>query len=112
MDTQVIERPEEKSQGLIRKYRVEKVDDPQGKHEDCSYFVLDPKHDLKARSTLIHYAALARLDGEERLYLDLMNWVMQLDSEDRLKKTRAELNTLERIRSREHTQSLRSTSQD
>lgn len=41
--------------GLYRKYAVQRVDDPDGKHTDCPYFVLDIKHDIHARRALLAY---------------------------------------------------------
>lgn len=51
--------------GVYRKYRVERVDGssaPGGKHSECSYFVLDLKHDPFAKDALRAYAAACRLD--------------------------------------------------
>jgi hypothetical protein len=46
-----------KPAGLYRKYNVSRVDrDPDGKHKDCFYFVLDPAHDPIAREALTLYA--------------------------------------------------------
>lgn len=38
------------------KYRVEKLVDPAGKHDNCQFFVLDPEHDVHARDALRQYA--------------------------------------------------------
>lgn len=43
-------------QGLYRKYHVERIDDPDGKHDECDYFVLDLNHDPFARKALEEYA--------------------------------------------------------
>lgn len=42
--------------GLYGKYRVERREDPTGKHDACSYFVLDLHHDEHARNALASYA--------------------------------------------------------
>lgn len=41
--------------GLYQKYRVERLNDPDSKHVDCLYFVLDPRHDSFARDALAAY---------------------------------------------------------
>jgi hypothetical protein len=58
--------------GLIYKYRVERVNDPAGKHDKCFYFVLDPQHDKSARFALHAYAVSARKEGQMELYNDIM----------------------------------------
>jgi hypothetical protein len=48
------------SRGLYRKFDVRRTDGtdaPGGKHEGCSYFVLDLTHDKYARAALEGYAA-------------------------------------------------------
>ena len=47
--------PDEK-RGLYRKYRVERVSDPTGKHAGCEYYVLDWKHDPYAIPAALAYA--------------------------------------------------------
>ena len=42
--------------GIIHKFDVKKVYDPEGKHDNCFFFVLDPKHDKHARIALAAYA--------------------------------------------------------
>lgn len=42
--------------GLYHKYDVRRVNDPEGKHDECWYFVLDPRHDEHARHALAAYA--------------------------------------------------------
>lgn len=42
--------------GIIHKFDVKKVNDPEGKHDYCWYFVLDPQHDPHARIALAAYA--------------------------------------------------------
>lgn len=51
----------DKKQGLYRKYRVERLNDPTGKHADCAYFVLDIRHDQHARNALCAYANSCRV---------------------------------------------------
>lgn len=46
-------------QGLFRKFevrRVDRSDEPGGKHHGCEYFVLDMNHDPCARAALLAYA--------------------------------------------------------
>lgn len=53
-----------KEAGLFRKFKVERTLDPEGKHDGCRYFVLDPQHDPIAREVLRSYAEIAnRLDA-------------------------------------------------
>lgn len=44
-------------QGLYRKYDVQRLNDPNGKHTNCIYFVLDLNHDKHAVAALEAYAA-------------------------------------------------------
>lgn len=53
---------DDRENGVYRKYEVRRVDDPSGKHDDCWYFVLDPKHDRHARVALAAYAESVRRD--------------------------------------------------
>lgn len=46
----------DEKQGIYRKYRVSRVNDPKGKHDGCEFFVLDWKHDPFAISAAIAYA--------------------------------------------------------
>jgi hypothetical protein len=71
----------EKDAGLEGRYRVEKIDDPTGKHDGCRYFVLDPRHDLIAREALRQYAADALTLGHIALFRDLNRWLASLASE-------------------------------
>jgi hypothetical protein len=48
--------------GLYGKYRVERISDPAGKHDDCRFFVLDPQHDPHALVALRAYASSARAE--------------------------------------------------
>lgn len=42
--------------GIYRKFRVERLNDPAGKHRDCRYYVLDLEHDAFAGPALRAYA--------------------------------------------------------
>lgn len=68
------------SEGLERRYDVKKVNDPDGKHDDCRYFVLDPLHDLLARKALATYRFEARMAGFDALSNDLRDWLEELDA--------------------------------
>lgn len=68
----------ERGQGLLGKYEVQRVDDDQGKHDECRYFVLDPQHDPIARKALRSYANEAYAEGYETLALDLNDWLGQV----------------------------------
>ena len=68
----------ERDKGLIPKYRVERNGDPEGKHDECRFFVLDPQHDLIARRALAYYANDAREEGYKALADDLEAWVRSL----------------------------------
>lgn len=46
--------------GLYAKYEVQRIGDPDGKHDSCRYFVLDVQHDEAARFALREYAAYVR----------------------------------------------------
>lgn len=72
----------EKDLGTIPKYRVERINDIQGKHSLCSVFVLDPQHDPIAVQALACYAEQARLAGYEVLAADLEAWVAQYGDTD------------------------------
>jgi hypothetical protein len=62
---------EKDGRGLHDKYRVERVNDPDGKHASCSYFVLDLRHDPLALGALRRYAHDARNAGYVALADDL-----------------------------------------
>jgi hypothetical protein len=68
---------DERFTGLIAKYRVERLNDATGKHDDCRYFVLDPLHDPIARVALAAYASAA-LDTHPFLTADLRRWLSDL----------------------------------
>ena len=57
--------------GLYQKYKVERIDDIEGKHKNCNYFVLDMVHDKHARAAVIAYAASCH-DEYPQLSDDLM----------------------------------------
>lgn len=50
-------------EGLHGKYRVEKVDDSNGKHKNCTFFVLDLTHDFHARVAARAYAIACMQDN-------------------------------------------------
>src|ERR1044072_4178597 len=56
--------------GLYGKYLVSRKGDHDGKHVDCPFFVLDPKHDLFARVALQAYI-VACADKYPHLAADL-----------------------------------------
>ena len=59
--------------GLYGKYRVERLNDTTGKHANCRYFVLDPRHDPHAHVALLAYAESAR-GAYPELAGDLERW--------------------------------------
>jgi hypothetical protein len=61
--------------GLEHRYNVERVNDPNGKHAGCRYFVLDPQHDQIARVALMAYSNVARGRGLVALADDLQRLV-------------------------------------
>jgi len=61
----------ERRVGLVKKYDVIWVNDPDGKHANCWYFVLDPQHDPLAREALKAYAEAAEREGYAYLAADL-----------------------------------------
>jgi len=46
----------DRDRGLYRKFEVNRVSDPDHKHLNCEYFVLDLTHDKFAKPALIAYA--------------------------------------------------------
>jgi hypothetical protein len=64
----------EKDRGLEDRYRVAKVNDPTGKHDDCRYFVLDPQHDPFAVAALRAYAR----EAGGALAADITMWLHSL----------------------------------
>lgn len=63
---------------LKEKFLVKKIHDPDGKHDRCRYFVLDPKHDPMAVVALNAYRIEARLAGQDELANDLADWLNTL----------------------------------
>lgn len=61
--------------GLERRYHVERLNDTEGKHADCRFFVLDPQHDPIAREALKTYAQHAYAKGYVTLHDDLFAWL-------------------------------------
>ena len=73
------EAPSDFSQsGLPHRYDVKKVVDPEGKHDDCRYFVLDPQHDSGARFALRAYKVWASRNGYDNLAKDLGEWLEEI----------------------------------
>ena len=64
----------ENDPGLEGRYFVKKLNDAAHKHDDCRYFVLDPRHDLIALQALKFYSRLARQKGRFALADDLDQW--------------------------------------
>ncbi len=60
------------------KYRVERLNDPEGKHAGCWYFVLDPHHDPHAVAALRRYAYSVR-GQSPALAADIMDVVRRFD---------------------------------
>lgn len=67
--------------GLEARYRVEKINDPTGKHDECRYFVLDPQHDWIAAAALARYAQIARSEGLTALADDLDRWFAEVEGD-------------------------------
>lgn len=68
----------DESPGFRRKYFVKKLRDPDGKHDSCRYFVLDPQHDPLARQALSLYATLTDDAGNRGLCLDIREWLREI----------------------------------
>lgn len=62
--------PDPHDLGIIPKYTVKKNHDPEGKHDSCFVFVLDPEHDPFARAALATYAQACN-STYPRLAMDL-----------------------------------------
>jgi hypothetical protein len=73
-------RDHEHTAGVFPKYTVERIYDPDGKHADCAYFVLDPQHDPLARKALLAYAVAADAEGLEKLARGLQAWVRRAEA--------------------------------
>lgn len=52
---------------VYERFYVEKKNDPEGKHSECVYFVLDLTHDPYAIVALATYAEAANLKDKENL---------------------------------------------
>lgn len=52
----------DKKRGLYKKFTVTRVHDPEDKHGDCEYFVLDLNHDPHAAAALFGYAESCEKD--------------------------------------------------
>ena len=74
--------PEDQGEGLHEKFFVKKIHDPDGKHDACRYFVLDPLHDIAAHSALGWYALRTKAEGNDGLAEDLMTWYKVLGGGD------------------------------
>jgi hypothetical protein len=72
---------DDRERGLYGKYHVERASDPSGKHADCRYFVLDPRHDAHAITALRAYADSARSEYPE-FAADLDRWVLYAREEE------------------------------
>ena len=63
---------------LEARYEVKKINDPEGKHDECGYFVLDPQHDPFAASALRTYAEEVS-NVRPELTKDINDWLRRLD---------------------------------
>jgi hypothetical protein len=50
---------DDRERGWYRKYDVKRLNDPNGRHADCEYFVLDLEHDAHSTPALLAYADAA-----------------------------------------------------
>jgi hypothetical protein len=73
--------------GLESRYHVRKIKDPEGKHDECRYFVLDPQHDPLALRALRVYAAAANSGGYVRLAADLWKWIDEIEDRNDVDRT-------------------------
>lgn len=69
--------------GLEARYAVKKINDAEGKHDDCRYFVLDPQHDPLALQALSYYRSLADDAGLTDLAVDIAEWTKGIRAEQR-----------------------------
>lgn len=76
------ENADDRDLGLYGKFKVERLNDPAGKHAGCRFFVLDPQHDPIARATVADYADRAFGQGYYRLAADLKIWLRNLEADD------------------------------
>ena len=65
----------EKQTGLEKRYMVERINDPDGTHNNCDFFVLDLRHDPLARDSALDYAERALAAGYNQLSYDLAEQV-------------------------------------
>lgn len=70
-------------EGLHQKYKVTKIEDPNGKHDDCPFFVLDIKHDRSARFAMLAYAVSVKRRGFVKLHDDLKALLKKTKLEER-----------------------------
>lgn len=74
----------DEKRGLYQKYEVKRLNDPEDKHLDCEYFVLDLEHDKFSRAALIAYAGACKAEFPN-LAVDLMRRVdYRMRDEERL----------------------------
>ena len=67
------------ARGIYGKFQVRRTDgDPEGKHKNCCYFVLDLAHDENALPALRAYAKSCK-ETRPQLYKDL-RWMIDLAS--------------------------------
>lgn len=52
----------DKKRGLYTKFHVERLVDPEGKHDNCFFFVLDVNHDVHSLKALMAYIESCKLD--------------------------------------------------
>ncbi len=55
-DGVLCDRHDDSGDGIYQKYVIRRLDDPEGKHDDCDYFVLDWQHDPFAAPAALAYA--------------------------------------------------------
>lgn len=65
----------DQDRGLYGKYKVERLNDETGKHDQCWFFVLDPIHDKFANQALMAYAMACR-EEYPQLAGDLIDLVL------------------------------------
>ena len=58
----MVKTMDDKKRGLYRRYRVDRLDDVLGKHNDCLFFVLDLDHDPHAIPAIIAYIESCEAD--------------------------------------------------
>ena len=76
----------DEQRGVYRKYRVERLHDPTGKHAGCNYFVLDLDHDEFAIPALRAYAKSCR-EKFPQLAKDI-DWILQFSRGQKAKMLR------------------------